>query len=477
MTKIQITETSPPPSTGGGRGVGGISQSLKRGNLASRLIQTLASLITFIFYRLEVIGEGIPVGPVLLVMNHPNALLDPAILLAGSRRPVRFLAKSTLFTRNPLGWLVRQSGAIPVYRPRDAGTDVTRNVAMFAAVQDALARDEAVGLFPEGISHSSGRLEPLRTGAARIALEAIRKGIPLRLVPVGINYERKTLFRSRVTLMFGAPFSGTDLLTNFQTDPAGAVRLLTERISERLRSMIVEADPHFDADLVERAARLYAAARGLVDTAGERIERRQTIARGLERLRTENPALYERLWLKMRVYDRRLHRLKLNDQVLGNPVPASVIFGFVLREALWGLFLLPLCLGGFLVWAVPYYATDAFIRITKPSPDVTATYKAMSGGVFHLVWFILLLVGAGVLAGWTTALLVFFIAPLIGILALFAIEQETEILEAVKTFLAARLVRQETLVRFRKGRNELADLMEEAYHWLQAHSSNRLILK
>ncbi|MCU0580441.1 MAG: lysophospholipid acyltransferase family protein [Desulfobacterota bacterium] len=436
------------------------------------MIQVLSWLITTIFYRMEIIGEGIPEGPVLLVMNHPNALLDPAVLLAGSRRPVRFLAKSTLFTRSPLGGLVRQSGAIPVYRPRDSGAAITQNVIMFADVQEALGRGQAVGLFPEGISHSSGRLEPLRTGAARIALEAFREGIPLRLVPVGINYERKTLFRSRVTLMFGTPFSGTDLLKNFQTDPPGAVRLLTERISERLRSLIVEADPRFDADLVARADRLYAAARGLADKARERIERRQTIARGLERLRTENPALYERLWLKMRAYDRRLHRLKLNDRILETPAPTSVIISFILRETLWGLLLLPLCLGGFLVWSVPYYATDAFIRLTKPSPDVTATYKALSGGVFHLSWFTLLLVGAGVLSGWTRALLVFFLAPLVGILALFAIERETEILETVKIFLAARLVRQETLVRFRKGRNELADLMEEAYRWLQAGSSN-----
>lgn len=49
--------------------------------------------------------------------------------------------------------------------PAGAGGDVTRKVAVFAAVQDALTRGEAVGLFPEGISHSSGRLEPLRTTA------------------------------------------------------------------------------------------------------------------------------------------------------------------------------------------------------------------------------------------------------------------------------------------------------------------------
>ena len=292
-------------------------------SLRNRFIQALAQWITFIFYRLEVIGGGVPAGPVLLVMNHPNALLDPPILWAGSRRPVRFLAKSTLFTRSPLGLLVRYSGAIPVYRPRDEGADVTNNVSMFAAVHQALVRGEAVGIFPEGRSHSSGHLERIRTGAARITLEAFREGIPVLLVPVGINYERKTIFRSRVTVLFGAPFSAEDLREMYGTDPDQAVRLLTGRISERLRSLMVEAEPNMDAVLVERIDRLYAAARGLTDTPRDRVERKQTIARGIEELRVRNPVLYERLWFKMRVYDQRLQRFGLQDWNLDGPVPGQ----------------------------------------------------------------------------------------------------------------------------------------------------------
>ena len=261
-------------------------------SLGNRFIQVLAQWITFIFYRLEMIGEDIPAGPVLLVMNHPNALLDPAILRAGTRRPVRFLAKSPLFTHSPLGLLIRYSGAIPVYRPGDEGVDVTKNVSMFAAVQQALVRGEAVGIFPEGRSHSSGHLERLRTGAARITLEAFRERIPVLLVPVGINYERKTIFRSRVTVLFGVPFSAEDLLEIYRIDPDQAVRLLTDRISERLRSLMVEAEPNLDAALVERVDRLLTSARGLPDTPRERIERKQTIARGIELLRALNPALY-----------------------------------------------------------------------------------------------------------------------------------------------------------------------------------------
>ena len=88
---------------------------------------------------------------------------------------MRFLAKSTLF-KGAFGPLMRAAGAIPVYRRQDAA-DVQRNAESFAAVDAALAGAEAVCIFPEGISHSSGMLEPLRTGAARMALVS-RRGWP-----------------------------------------------------------------------------------------------------------------------------------------------------------------------------------------------------------------------------------------------------------------------------------------------------------
>ena len=146
----------------------------------------------------------------LLLPNHPNALLDPALVWATAGRDVRFLAKSTLF-RGPLGPVLAGAGAIPVYRKIDQGVDTSKNAETFAAVSAALAAGDAICIFPEGISHSTGRLEPLRTGAARMTLAAERDGTPVALVPVGLNFDRKTAFRSRVTVVFGQPFSRRDL--------------------------------------------------------------------------------------------------------------------------------------------------------------------------------------------------------------------------------------------------------------------------
>ena len=126
--------------------------------LARRAIRT--------FYRIERVGEPLPDGPLLLVANHPNTLVDPALIQATAGCSIRFLAKSTLFAGHPLSWLIRASGAIPVYRRIDSGVDTS-----------PLAPPPGVGgaICPEGISHSEGRLEPLRTGAAPMVIERRRR--------------------------------------------------------------------------------------------------------------------------------------------------------------------------------------------------------------------------------------------------------------------------------------------------------------
>ena len=124
-----------------------------------------------ICYRFTVAGERVPTtGPVLLVANDPNSLLDPVLVSAAARRPVRFLAKAPLFTDRKVGWIVRASGAIPIYRRVDNPEAMDGNVDTFRAVHHALAGGAAIGIFPEGLSHSEPGITPLKTGAARIAL-------------------------------------------------------------------------------------------------------------------------------------------------------------------------------------------------------------------------------------------------------------------------------------------------------------------
>ena len=59
--------------------------------------------------------------PVIVVANHPNGFVDPVLVLATSPRPLRFLAKSTLWKVPGVRWLLAFAGVLPVRRAAGRG--------------------------------------------------------------------------------------------------------------------------------------------------------------------------------------------------------------------------------------------------------------------------------------------------------------------------------------------------------------------
>jgi glycerol-3-phosphate O-acyltransferase / dihydroxyacetone phosphate acyltransferase len=168
----------------------------RRGSFALWLIHFIFGVgISIFFKRIELYNsENLPEkSGLIFVSNHPNALIDPALLFIALPRKIAFLAKSTLFKMPVIGYLVRTVGALPLYRQQDAGTDVSKNQETFAVARELLKKGGAIAIFPEGVSHDEPQLQPLKTGAARIALGAVSSGknpasLDLQIVPVGLYY-------------------------------------------------------------------------------------------------------------------------------------------------------------------------------------------------------------------------------------------------------------------------------------------------
>jgi hypothetical protein len=413
---------------------------------------------------------------------------------------VRFLAKSTLFD-GPLRPLLAGAGAIPVYRKLDQGVDVAKNTETFAAVEAALRDGDAICIFPEGVSHSSGRLAALRTGAARMALTAERSGTRVALVPVGLNFERKTAFRSRVTVMYGPAFSGADLVPQAlqsreappeapqQSDrrpvgsrpphptmqreirdtapPPDAVRALTDRIAQHMRGLLIEADPEGDAALVDRVDRLYAAARGHGRDPRERVERRRVIAAGMERLRDADPDRYEEILVRLRRYDQRLERFGFRDRHLDLQVSPAEAIRFAVRESLAGVALLPLAAAALVMFAIPYRLTAAAAGLATRHSDVTATVKVGTAVPIYGAWLALLAAAAWWAAGTRAALFMVCLLPVLAVAGLYAIERESAVLGAIRAWFLLRRTGAQTRLELRRRRSELADVLEEVYSWLE----------
>lgn len=436
----------------------------------SPIVRFLARVTCRLFYRVDCVGAPPVSGAALLLPNHANALLDPTVIWATAGRDVRFLAKSTLFD-GPLRPLVAGSGAIPVYRKLDQGVDVSKNTETFVAVDAALATGDAVCIFPEGVSHSTGRLVPLRTGAARMALSAERAGTRVAMVPVGLNFERKTAFRSRVTVVYGQAFECGDL-ANATAHPE-AVRELTERIAERMRRLLIEAESKTDAVIVDRVDRMYAAARGRSGDPQERIDRRRIIAAGIERLRAADPRRHDELLLRLRRYQERLQRFGLRDRHLDWTVSPGDAARFALREILAALVLLPLAAAALIMFAVPYQLTGYVARWFTREPDVAATAKVVGGFVIYAAWLLVLAAGAWWIAGPRTGVLTGLVLPALAVAGLFAIERESAVFDTVRAWFLLTRTKADTRDRLRRRRSELADVLDDVNSWLAENTNTR----
>ena len=438
-----------------------------RTQTGSPLLWRLVGLAVRTFYRVDRVGPSVPDGALMLVANHPNTLLDPSVIQATAGRPVRFLAKSTLFQGPFLGAIIKRSGAIPVYRKMDPGADTSRNIEMFAAVQQALADKHAICLFPEGVSHVSGHLEPLRTGAARMVLTSAAAGHPVTVVPVGLNFDRLPMFRSRVVAMFGPPFDGADLVNSFEQTPKDATRVLTDRIADHLRRLVVEADPRTDLKLVARVDRLYAAARGVSGDPAEKVRRRRLIAAGINGLREEDPEQYASLNEDLRLYDEQLRSFGLRDSDLDRRMPAGEVARFLLREGARALVLAPLAVVGVCCFAPAYWLTWA---LSRQAPDLQsrATWQVLWGMVVYGVWIATLATSVGLTLGLGPG-----IAAGLGLLALapvglMAFEREAAALRMIRAFLASRQTPLRARASLKRQRAAIASVLDRVQDWFES---------
>ena len=198
----------------------------------------LARVLTRVFFReIEHAGRDRLVAgrPSVVVANHVNGLVDPLVLMAVLTRFPRFLAKDTLFRIWPLVPFLRLARVVPVHRAKDGG-DTRANASAFRTCREILAGDGLVAVFPEGISHDEPSLQPLRTGAARIALEAAADTVPgVVAVPVGLIYDDKSRFRSRALVQVGEPVGMERWVARAAADRAAAVRELTAELDRALR--------------------------------------------------------------------------------------------------------------------------------------------------------------------------------------------------------------------------------------------------
>ncbi|MEK7370254.1 MAG: lysophospholipid acyltransferase family protein, partial [candidate division NC10 bacterium] len=383
-----------------------------------RLLRGLAQIVLDIFYRrIEVVGsERLPArGPLIVAANHQNALVDPLLLIAAIPRRLVPLAKAPLFRLPVIGALARWAGAIPVERPQDAPGQPIDNEAMFAQAVARLRQDEAILIFPEGVSQPDPKLMPLRTGAARLLLQAAAAtGGPVTLVPVGLVYHEPGAFRlGRAWVLIGEPVPTADCVLLHAREPEAAARQLTERLAQALRARIVQAE---DRDTLRLLAILEAMGRaeapGSAEDAAARTAWMQRTLRAYRTLRPLAPARVARFREEVERHAKDLELAGLTGLEPAGPATARAARRHALREGASLLLGLPLAAWGIASHALPYQATRLAVGALRPAPDVEATSKILAGLLFYpLAWIAEGWVARRLGGGWLLALFLVALLP------------------------------------------------------------------
>ena len=352
-----------------------------------------------LFYRhVEVTGtEHLEPGvPTILASTHPNSIVDPLLVGLFETRQVTFCARDGLFRVPVFGTLMRAVGAVPIRRPTDHAGPVD-NSKMFEACREVLVAGGVISIFPEGKTHARMRVEPLKTGTARMAIDAERSGDPLGLVivPVGLNYLVREAFRSDVHVAFGPPLKVGELLDELEAadpslaeDPRALVRALTERISEAIRSLAVHVEREDDERLIAQVTQLIVdirQAEGLDPEGQSPAERTALVQRIIDAyhwFEAEEPIRCARLrtWVNAYLDERRSLGLGGLDTALQKRREARHgredhrVFGPV------GLVLgAPFAALGVLTGALPFVVLRLLLLVGRPSSYRTALTKLLGG--------------------------------------------------------------------------------------------------
>ena len=370
------------------------------------------------FRRREVEGaERVPdEGAVLLVANHNSSLVDPMALLDASPRPASFLAKAPLWNAKLLAPFLDAVGAIPVYRPQDesenAGRTARANIETFRRCRARLAAGGSIALFPEGVSQPQPSILPLRTGAARIALDA---GVPVTVCPVGLVYFPGDYGRRGGLLVrFGEPIV-VDGWQAFGSRRA-AITTVTRKVEASLKGLVAEAASQ--GELAElRAMRLVwqqESGMGPARTLLESHRRDQQFAKALARLREERPRELSRLRAEADAWVRALNLAELSPGRIGRRYDRAHVLRYLLTRGLPALLLLPLTLlASILTWPVRRLGDVLALRVFGGTEDLRALCRMIGGG-FILV--LLMLAGgmiSAVLGNWWLVILFLIGLPLL----------------------------------------------------------------
>lgn len=350
----------------------------------------------FFFKKIVVSGKEnlIHQGPLIIVANHPNTLIDPLIIASITDQQIGFLAKAELFSNALLGKILKYFNVIPIFRKIDVSIgEKPDNKFAFEKCHEFLNKKGTILIFPEGNSFYELKLREIKTGTARIALSfesALGQEQDLKILPIALDYSDAIQFRSMVAVTIDEPIALEAYKKLYQEDEIESVLQLTENIHQVLDKHIPNTTNKEQEQFLLKTHSFYTTfndpSSNLYLSVKKSLQSRTLISKAFHILQENNPNLYEDTESKVYLFFERLYEEQLTpgfftDRFIQKS-KTLVITGYFLKF----IFLTPIYLLGLAVNYIPYILPFTVFQKSK----LEIEYKTSLQLVVGLVTFPLL---------------------------------------------------------------------------------------
>lgn len=364
-------------------------------------------------------------GPMIIIANHPNTLVDAWLLGNVCKQPIYFMTKGTFFNNPVKMWFLRSLNLVPINRATEAKTRGVSNEASFEECYKLLESGKALVIFPEGNSFMERQLRQLKSGTARIALEAERRNggkLNLKVVPVGLIYLQAEKFRSSILVNVGEGGGVTHHLAEFEQSNAPAAKKLTDEFRQQLEKVLVTTQSKDQEMLIhELTEALSSRYRGTESGVEKEVDLLKNVRDRIELLHLIEPWKIEEIQLLLRNINWRVEKLKIKADFLDRKFRSAMFIRQMISSILVLIIGFPIFIFGFIHNVLPYKITD----LVMPRLVKNVEYYAPVAILFGLILYPLNYFGFLVLVGhlldpplWVK-FLYFFSMPVSGMYAFY----------------------------------------------------------
>lgn len=363
-----------------------------------KFLKQLIKLALFFFFRKIIVAgkEFIPTeGPIILVANHPNTLMDPLLIATLTNQRIGFVANAGIFINKFISSILSYFHVIPIFRKQDveAGEKLD-NKTSFAKCHEYLQNKGSLLIFPEGTSHYELKLREIKTGTARIALsyEEIKsfKG-GLKIVPIALDYSDAIQFRSIVSVTV-CPAIDVDSYKEFYAkDEVTAVTELTEAIRKELAAIIPQTSNKEQEKFLVQAHQFYSLY-NLSNTdqefhSDQLLELRNQVSKALRFIYANNSQLYSKMKRQLSHYYELLKNEKLSPQAI--PTEEFKQSSYII-DILKFILLFPVYVIGLVCNYLPYMLVAKIFKRLKLEIEYRAPVQMMLGMFIFPLYYALI---------------------------------------------------------------------------------------